>query len=215
VKIGVFDSGVGGLSVVRAIEKALPNDEIIFANDSKNVPYGTKTPEHILVLVRPIFQQLADQGCRVIVVACNTVSTTIISQLREQFAVPLIAMEPMIKPAAEMTKSGVIAVCATPTTLASDRYHYLKDTFANNVEVIEPDCSQWSYLIEHNQINKNHISKVIEPALEKGSDVIVLGCTHYHWIEQEIKDITRGRAIIIQPEEPVIRQLKTVMQQLP
>jgi glutamate racemase len=215
MKIGVFDSGVGGLSVVRAIEKALPYDEIIFANDSKNVPYGTKTPEQILILVRPIFQQLIDRGCRVIVVACNTVSTTIISQLREQFAVPLIAMEPMIKPAAEMTKSGVIVVCATPTTLASDRYHYLKDTFANNVEVIEPDCSQWSYLIEHNQINKNHISKVIEPALEKGSDVIVLGCTHYHWIEQEIKDITRSRAIIIQPEEPVIRQLKRVMQQLP
>lgn len=214
MKIGVFDSGIGGLSVVRAIEKALPKDEIIFENDSEHMPYGTKTPEELLNLARPIFQKLVDEGCRVIVVACNTVSTTIINNLREEFSVPLIAMEPMVKPAAEMTKSGIITVCATPTTLASERYKYLKDTYASNIEVVEPDCSRWAYLIEHNKINKSHITEAIEPSLQKGSDVIVLGCTHYHWIEQEVRDMVGERAVIIQPEEPVIRQLKRVIEQL-
>jgi glutamate racemase len=123
-------------------------------------------------------------------------------------------MEPMVKPAAEMTKTGIITVCATPTTLASERYRYLKDTYAKNIEVIEPECSRWAALIEHNQINQGHIAEAIEPALQKGSDVIVLGCTHYHWIEQEVRDMVDGRAIIIQPEEPVIRQLKKVLEQL-
>lgn len=212
MKIGVFDSGIGGLSVAKAIQKALPEHEILFVNDSQHVPYGTKSPEEIYGFVVPIFQNLVDQRCDAIVVACNTVSTNLIQQLREDFStVPLIAMEPMVKPAAEQTKTNIIAICATPTTLASQRYQWLKSTYASALTVIEPDCSDWSYLIEHNQMNDLKIRERIEPVLAQGADVIVLGCTHYHWIEEEIREITKGKAQVLQPEQPVITQLKKVL----
>ena len=214
VKIGVFDSGIGGKSVAQAIEKALPDAEVIFKNDSKHLPYGTKPPEELLGYVVPILQSLVDEGCQVIVIACNTVSTTLIGPLREKLSVPLIALEPMVKPAAEMTKSKIIAVCATPTTLASERYKWLKDTYAQGVQVIEPDCSDWTVMIESNQVDRQHIHDRIDAACDAGADVIVLGCTHYHWIEGIIREEAAGRATIIQPEGPVIEQLKRVLAEL-
>lgn len=213
MKIGVFDSGVGGQSVANAITAALPENEILFVNDAQHVPYGTKTPDQIHDFVVPILQQLVTDDCQVIVIACNTVTTTLIEELRKQIPVPLIGMEPMVKPAAEQTKTGKIAVCATPTTLASDRYQWLKQTYAQNVEVLEPDCSDWSALIESNQIDRQHIHEQIESVCQAGADVIVLGCTHYHWIEDIITQEAKGRAIVIQPEQPVIEQLKRVLQQ--
>ena len=99
MKIGVFDSGVGGLAIARAIEKALPNDEVVYVNDRAHVPYGDKTPEQLLGFVAPILQKLAGDGCKVIVIACNTVTTTIIDSLRERIPVPLVGIEPMVKPA--------------------------------------------------------------------------------------------------------------------
>ena len=210
--IGVFDSGVGGLSVANAIEKALPNSKVIFVNDAKNVPYGNKTPEELLKLVTPILNTLSKK-CDVIVVACNTVSTTLIEKLRQQIAIPLISMEPMVKPAAEQTKTKVIAVCATPTTLASKRYKWLKNTYARSVKVIEPNCSDWTSMIEADSVDRNHVETRIRAALRQQADVIVLGCTHYHWIEELIKDIVKGKAIVLQPEQPVIEQLKRVLRQ--
>jgi len=213
MKIGVFDSGVGGLSVAKAIEKELPEAEVLFVHDTpEHFPYAAKTPDEICGFILPIFQQLADARCDVIVVACNTVSTTLIRRLRDAFAVPLVALEPMVKPAAVLTKSGVIAVCATPTTLASERYAWLKTAYGNACTFVEPDCADWSYLIEHNQMNEQRIRQSIEPALEQGADVIVLGCTHYHWIEREIKAIAKGKAQVIQPEAAVVQQLKRVLQ---
>lgn len=211
MKIGVFDSGIGGLSVARAIELVTPEHEIVFVNDTQNVPYGTKTPEQLYLLVEPILQGLVDQGCTVIVIACNTVSTTLIGRLREHFTVPLIALEPMVKPAAEQTKTNVIAVCATPTTLASPRYAWLKQTYASPCKVIEPDCSDWAELIEQSALNEAKIREDIEPALAANADVIVLGCTHYHWIEKEIEQIVGRRAKILQPEQAVVTQLAQVL----
>jgi glutamate racemase len=213
MKIGVFDSGVGGESVANAIQKALPEHQVIYVNDRENVPYGNKTPGQLLALVTPILNMLSKE-CDVIVIACNTVSTTLIEELRKQIATPLIAMEPMVKPAAEQTKSKVIAVCATPTTLASQRYNWLKQQYAAGITVVEPDCSDWSSMIENQQIDRQKISSRIEDAIAKGADVIVLGCTHYHWIEDLIIEIANGRAVVLQPEEPVISQLKRVLAQL-
>ncbi len=210
-KIGVFDSGVGGLSVARAIEKALPEHEIVYVTDKEHLPYGTKTPEQLHRLVLPILQDLERQGCTVIVIACNTVTTNIIDTLRKEMKVPLIGMEPMVKPAAEQTKTGIIAVCATPATLSSKRYAWLKDNFAHGVTVIEPDCSDWTSMIEANELDHQQIQKRIEAACKAGADVIVLGCTHYHWIENMIKQIAQGRAEVLQPEQPVIDQLKRVL----
>jgi glutamate racemase len=211
MKIGVFDSGIGGLSVARAIETALPEHEVIFVNDEKNVPYGTKQPTELLRLVIPILQGMVQQGCEVIVVACNTVSTTIISDLRQKISLPLIAVEPMIKPAAERTKTGVIAVCATPTTLASKRYGWLKETYAKGLRVIEPDCSDWASMIEHKAVDESKVRARIEEVLVQKADVIVLGCTHYHWIEDLIKRLTEGRAAVIQPEQAIVRQLRRII----
>ncbi len=214
MKIGVFDSGVGGLSLVKAIEKTLPEHEVLYREDKKNLPYGSKTPEQLLLLVKPILEQMVGEGCKVILVACNTVTTTIIDQLRQQIKVPLVGMEPMVKPAAEQTKSGVIAVCATPTTLASKRYAWLKDTYAKDVKVLEPDCADWTSMIEDDKVDQEQIKQRIDKVCDHGADIILLGCTHYHWIEEIIREIAAGRAEVIQPIEPVISQLKRVIEQL-
>jgi len=214
MKIGVFDSGIGGLSVVNAIKKELPELDIVFKNDKEHLPYGSKTTDQLLSLSRPVLESLVDDGCEVIVIACNSVSTNIIDDLREVIDVPLIAMEPMVKPAAELTKTNTIAVCATPATLASNRYRFLKEEYAKGVKVIEPNCSNWSSMIENNEIDHDNIKDLTNRVCEEGADVIVLGCTHYHWIEEEIAQIAQGRAVIIQPEKPVIEQLKRVLEQL-
>jgi glutamate racemase len=215
VKIGVFDSGVGGLSVVNAIQKELPDAELIYKEDSEHVPYGTKTIEQIYVFTKPILEELVDDGCQIIVIACNTVTTNLIGQLRRELTVPLIGMEPMVKPAAAATSSGVIAICATPRTLSSDRYKELKQRYAASIKVLEPDCSDWSYMIEANAIDREKIAKTVEEVCKKGADQIVLGCTHYHWIEDEIKQLARDRANVLQPEKPVIAQLKRVLEITP
>jgi glutamate racemase len=214
IKIGVFDSGVGGLSVANAIKIALPDCEIIYRDDSEHVPYGTKTLEQIYDFTKPILEDLIAEGCFVIVIACNTVTTNLIARFRQELNIPFVGMEPMVKPAANATSSGVIAVCATPKTLESERYKWLKQRYAASIKVLEPDCSDWSYMIETNTLDREKIAKTVDFVCEKGADQIVLGCTHYHWIEEEIKDLAKGRAKVLQPEKPVIKQLKSVLEQL-
>jgi glutamate racemase len=211
VKIGVFDSGIGGLSVANAVKQAMPDDEIIFKNDAEHLPYGTKTTDEILAFCLPVLESLAEDGCTVIVVACNTVSTNLIEELRKLIDIPLVATEPMVKPAAENTKTGKIIVCATPRTLASPRYDELKDKYANGIEVFEPDCSDWTQLIENDQMSEARITEAIETGLNNGADQIVLGCTHYHWIQDRIQALAKDKATVIQPEQALVRQLQRVL----
>ncbi|CAN5636933.1 glutamate racemase [soil metagenome] len=214
MKIGVFDSGVGGLSVANAIKKSFPKHQVLLRQDKANLPYGTKPPGLLKQLVLPFLIDLQKQGCSVIVVACNTVTTTVISDLRSAIDITLVGIEPMIKPAGLMTKSRIIAVCATPATLNSQRYADLKSQYAKDITVLEPDCSDWAHMIENNQSDHENIRQRITEVCEQGADVIVLGCTHYHWIEQYIKDIAAiYQAAVIQPEQAVLAQLKTVMKQ--
>lgn len=213
IRIGVFDSGMGGKSVANAIAKALPNAQVTFVGDTKNLPYGSKTPEQLYAIVLPILQDLATKN-DVVVVACNTVTTTLIGRLRKVINTPLVAVEPMVKPAASQTKSGIIAVCATPTTLASERYHQLKAEYAQHITVLEPDCSDWTAMIEAKQVDKQHVTERIQSVCQAGADVIVLGCTHYHWIEELINEIADGKAVVIQPETAIIEQLKRVISEL-
>jgi len=214
VKIGVFDSGVGGASVIKAIKKELPDLEIVYKDDKEHLPYGTRNVEEIYSFVKPIFQSFVEEGCEVIVVACNTVTTNLIRRLRQEFAVPMVGMEPPVKPAAEATRSKIIAVFATPRTLQSERYKWLKEQFAPGVEVLEPDCSDWALMIENNQVDRQKIAKIVEDVCAAGADQIALGCTHYHWIEGIIRQFAAGRAGVIQPEPPVVAQLKRVLAQL-
>lgn len=200
--------------MAQAIQRAIPGIEVLLREDREHVPYGTRSPAEILGFVIPIFQELVDAGCQVIVVACNTVSTTLIEELRQRFEVPLVAVEPMVKPAVALTKSKVIAVCATPTTLASKRYAELKRTFAAGITVLEPDCGDWARMIEHDQLDRQKIAGRINDSLGAGADVIVLACTHYHWIETDIVAIAAGKATVLQPEQAVIKRLKQVLSRL-
>lgn len=212
--IGIFDSGIGGLSVYNAVRIALPNETFIFKNDSVNVPYGNKNKDELLRLIKPIFDEFIKENCQIIVIACNTVSTTLINDLRSIYNVPLLGVEPMVQEAVQLTKNKIIAVCATPTTLGSDRYSWLKKTYADKIKIIEPDCSDWSFMIEKNKIDHQQINQRINYVLNEQADVIVLGCTHYHWIEEQIKELSKNKAVVIQPEQKIIKQLKLTIKQL-
>lgn len=214
VKVGVFDSGVGGLSVVNAIAKEHPELEIVYKDDASHVPYGSRSVEEIHGFVSPILQEFVNEGCRVVVIACNTVTTNLIEELRREVEIPLIGMEPMIKPAAKNTKTGTIAVCATPRTLSSRRYAWLKSEFAKDVKVLEPDCSNWTAMIENNNVDRDKIAKIINDVCNQNADQIVLGCTHYHWIEDLVKELSKGRAEVVQPESAIINQLESVIADL-
>lgn len=186
----------------------------MFRDDSAHVPYGTRTPGEILGFIEPIFQSMIDDGCSVIVIACNTVTTTLIDTVRERFPIPFVGIEPMVKPAAGLTNSGVIAVCATPLTLRSPRYEQLKREYAADITVLEPDCSDWARMIEHDAVDDEKIGRQIDEILEHGADVIVLACTHYHWIEEIITTHAAGKAAVIQPEHATIEQLERVLRTL-
>jgi len=214
MKIGVFDSGVGGQAVATSIGLALPEEDVIFINDHENVPYGTKTELQLLEFTRPKLQNLTAQGCKVIVIACNSVSTTILDQLQSEFTVPLIGVEPMVEEAVNRSKSKVITVCATPRTLKSKRYGQLCQEYAGETAIIEPDCSEWADMIENQSIDRLKIELTIRDTLEQGADVIVLGCTHYHWIQALIASVCEERATIVQPEQHIIKKVKTTLEQL-
>lgn len=214
MKIGVFDSGVGGRAVANAVQEAFPNEEVVYAQDRKNVPYGSKRVTELRRLVKPIIQKLESEGCDLIVVACNTVSTTIIDDLRKSVSVPLIAVEPMLEAARKATKTGVIAVCATPRTLKSERYANLKKMYASGLVVLEPDCSNWALMIEREAIDRAQIRETISDCLAKNADVIVLGCTHYHWVEEIIDKVVGDRAVILQPEQDAVIAIKQALSQL-
>lgn len=214
ITIGVFDSGMGGLSVANAIQRDMPQVRILYANDSQNVPYGTKTPEQLESLTVPILQQMIDGGARIIVIACNTVTTTIIERLRAKLSVPLIGIEPMVKPAVLATKTGIVAVCATPGTLKSERYAWLKRTYAPKTKIIEPDCSNWANMVERNEVNRAAICNQVAQMCTNGADVIVLGCTHYHWIEELIKQAAGPDVTVLQPETAIVARLKTQIAQI-
>ncbi len=214
-RIGVFDSGIGGLSVANAIEAALPGHDVVFRNDAEHVPYGNRGLDEIYELAEPVVRRLIEHDlAQVIVIACNTVTTNFIGRLREQFPVPLVGMEPSVKPAAEATRTGTITICATPRTLESPRYAWLKETYAHGVRVLEPDCSDWSYMIESNQVDEQRIAEIVDASIADGSDQIVLGCTHYYWIEDTIRACFGTRAAVLQPEQPVIEQLGRVLASL-
>lgn len=212
MKIGVFDSGVGGLSFVAKLQERYPLAQIIYKEDGKNLPYGDKSSDELLRLTLPIFREFEDGECDVVLVACNTVTTTIISKLRAELSIPLVGVEPMIKPASIMTKTKNIAVCATKATLASDRYRSLKNEFAEGINVYEPDCNNWAFMIENNRQDELNLSEMINLLKHNNVDVIVLGCTHYHWIEREIRELAGPSIKVIQPIEPVLNRLQQIIQ---
>lgn len=214
MKIGVYDSGVGGKSVAEALHKAYPEHEVIFIDDAQHMPYGTKSEQELLVLAKAKLAELEKQQCDIVVVACNTISCTVLKSLSPHMSIPTVGIVPMIKPASNVTVTRKIAVCATPRTLASARYKELLDEFAQDIEVIEPDCSTWASMIQENDINETLIKHTIDDVCARGADVIVLGCTHYHWIHEMIKRLANGKATVLYPEEAIIRRVGYVAKEI-
>lgn len=209
MKIGVFDSGIGGESVAQTLRRYFPDASIILADDRKNAPYGSKDQQEIISLVIEAVKPLLDARCDIIVIACNTATTSAMPSLKQQYPDRnFIGIEPMIEAAAEQSKTGKICVCATPATLKSRRYRELKDSHGKDAVFIEPDCHDWAQMIEDNDVNEHIVNERLQFALNNGADVIVLGCTHYHWIKDLIEKIARGRATIIEPSDHVAMQIK-------
>lgn len=211
--IGIFDSGIGGKAVARSLALEFPDAVVVSVSDREHLPYGNRTPNEVRQLTDKAIQPLLAHSCDVIVIACNTATAAAIETLRETYPDQLfIGLEPMLKPAATASRNKVIAICATPATLASKRYQDAKQRFVGSVQVIEPDCSDWATLIEANQLNQSHIDTVMEMCLEKNADVIVLGCTHYHWIKEEIAKAVAGRATVLEPSDAIARRVRQLLQ---
>lgn len=212
MKIGVFDSGIGGQSIANSLTQDFLDAEIMYVQDSEHVPYGGREETEIIELTEKAIQPLLESNCDCIVLACNTASAAAIEYLRERYPQQkFVGLEPMIKPAAKATKSNVIAVCATPYTLSSQRYARLKKTYASDITVLEPDCSDWAEMIEHNTVDDVKIERVVTDSLEQGADVIVLACTHYHWIKEKIVSLVGDKAIVLEPSEAISRRVASIL----
>ena len=204
MKIGVFDSGLGGEAVAEELRRLLPNAQVISINDRVHMPYGTKPRAEIMKLTQAAIQPLLQLECDTIVIACNTATTAAIQLLRHDYPTQkFIGLEPMVKPASLLSETGVVATLATPATIASPRYQQLKDDYAKDIKVIEPNCSSWAELIETNQREAINLEDTIKPLLEQNVDVIILGCTHYHWLKQDIEKIVGPTVTVLEPSDAI------------
>ena len=219
--IGIFDSGVGGLSVFREIKKILPEERYIYFSDNAHCPYGEKSKEYITDRARSITDFLLEQGADIIVVACNTATAAAIKTLRAEYANSFIGMEPAIKPAAASTHTGVVGVLATAGTLKADKYRDTKDRHAEDVTVVEHIGKGFVELVESGQTSGTKAESIVleslEPLLDAGADTIVLGCTHYPFLAETIAkvaaDLTPSRKVtIIDPAPAVAKHLLDVME---
>lgn len=183
--IGLFDSGIGGTTIWRSLHNLLPNENTLFLGDSKNAPYGQKTKEEIIQLSKKNVEWLLNHNAKAIIVACNTATTNAISELRSLYDIPIIGIEPAIKPAATNTKTGKVGVLATQGTLNSKKYAEAQ-TLYPNIEFINQIGFKIVQLIEDGQLYSEELELLlrsyINPMIEKGVDYLVLGCTHYPYL---------------------------------
>lgn len=208
--IGVFDSGVGGLSVWRELVKILPNEDIIYVADSANCPYGNKSEDEITSLSRRIVSFLLQKKCKLVVVACNTATAAAIDYLRTNFEIPFVGMEPAVKPAALNSSTGVVGILATAGTFKGRLFNETKGRFASSVNVIERIGDGLVDAVESGITDSEGVRQLlrtyIQPMLDANVDHLVLGCTHYPFLIPQIKEITQDRVTIIDPAPSVARQ---------
>lgn len=210
--VGVFDSGVGGITILKAISQVLPDESLLYLADQAHVPYGARSLEQIRKFTREITRYLLTQGAKLIVVACNTASAAALHYLREVFPQTLfVGMEPAVKPAAETTSSGVVGVLATPATFQGALYASVINRFTQGVTVLQDTCPGLVTQIENGHLNAPEtrliLEKAIYPMLKAGIDTIVLGCTHYPFVTPLIQDIAGPQVRVIDPSPAVARQV--------
>jgi glutamate racemase len=213
--IGIFDSGVGGLSIWHEIVNLLPNENTIYFADSKNAPYGQKAQEKIIEFSIKNTELLLERGCKLIVVACNTATTNAIKYLRTNYDVPFIGIEPAIKPAALQTKNNIVGILATQGTLSSELFNNTSQKFSEGITIIEQIGEGLVPLIEDGKRDsvemKNLLQLYLNPMIEKNIDYLVLGCSHYPFLIPQIRNIVGKNVTIIDSGEAVARQTKAVL----
>lgn len=214
--IGLFDSGIGGTTIWHEIHQLMPHENTIFLADQMNAPYGTQTKEAIVALSYKNVKYLVDQGCKLIVVACNTATTNAITELRTSFTIPIIGIEPAIKPASILTKTSTIGVLATKGTITSDLFTSKLKLYPN-IKIIEQIGYNLVTLIEagqlHSQEMKDLLCLYLLPMVEQGMDTLVLGCTHYPYLKPIIQTIIPKEVLIIDSGEAVAKHTYKVLQQ--
>ena len=214
--IGIFDSGVGGLSIWNEIQLLLPMESTIYLSDSKHAPYGPKGKEAIIELSVKNTEWLINQGCKLIVVACNTATTNAIDALRKNYSIPFIGIEPAIKPAALQSKSKAIGILATKGTLSSHLFHETSQLYSTDLLVVEQIGNGIVELIENGALYSNEmkclLQNYLEPMLEAEIDCLVLGCTHYHFLTPILKQLLPTHVKIIDSGKAVARQTKAVLE---
>jgi glutamate racemase len=215
--IGIFDSGVGGLSVLRAIRQLLPAEPVIFLADQAHVPYGSRSLKEVCDFSEAIARYLLSRGAKLIVVACNTASAAALQHLRQVFSeTPFVGMEPAVKPAAEGTQSGVVGVLATPATFQGALYASVVERFANGVTLLQHTCPGLVAQIEDGELETPKTRAILEeallPMLEEGIDTVVLGCTHYPFVIPLIEAIVGPGVRVIDPAPAVARQVGRLLE---
>lgn len=210
--IGVFDSGVGGISVLRHIRALLPHEDLLYFADSRYAPYGNKSQEFIRERSFYLADFLIEKGAKALVVACNTATAAAINALRERYSIPIIGMEPAVKPAAAATKTGVIGVLATVGTLKSAQFAALLENYGQGVKVVTEGCPGLVECIERGELESPEARKLLEgylkPLLNADADTIVLGCTHYPFVRPLIEGIVGPKIALIDTGAAVARQLQ-------
>ncbi len=210
--IGVFDSGVGGLSVLREIRNALPHDDLLYVADTGAAPYGERPGAFIAARAEAITRFFVTQGVKAVVVACNTATAMSIKSLRSQFDIPIVAIEPAVKPAVALTRSGVVGILATSQTLASAPYARLVAKHATSVRLLSQACPELVSCVERGELNSDNAYAWVEyyvmPLLTQGADTLVLGCTHYPFLAPVIRDVAGPSVTIIDPAAAVAKELQ-------
>ncbi len=210
--IAIFDSGVGGLSIAQCIKQQLPHENLLYVADTLYAPYGEKSAQFIQQRLNEIAQWLIDRKAKAIVVACNTATVNAIDQLRHNISIPVIGVEPAIKPAASLSKNKKIAILVTKATAENQRFLALVAQYSYNSDVTIQPCPGLVELIEQDKKDslecKLLLSAYLTPLLDKGVDTIVLGCTHYPLVTEQISEICGDGVVIMETAQPVTEQLQ-------
>lgn len=215
--IGIFDSGIGGLSVLRSIREQMPDEDLIYFGDQVHVPYGPRSTGQIQNFSERITRFLLKHDSKIIVVACNTASAAALKYLRVTFPeISFVGMEPAVKPAAEKTQTGKVGVLATPATFQGALYASVVERFGAGVELFQHTCPGLVNQIETGELDSPKTRAILEdallPMLEKNIDTVVLGCTHYPFVIPLIKQIAGGNVRVIDPAPSVARQVKRLLE---
>lgn len=209
--VGVFDSGVGGISVLKALVRELPGEDFVYFGDSAHNPYGEKTPNEVLELSRTIVEGLLEDGCKAVVIACNTATSAAANQLRKTYpAVPIVGVEPALKPAVLAKPNGRVLVLATPLTVRLDKFQQLLDTWGNHSDVVSVPCEGLAARIEKGDLEANDLYDLLRDLVGSYAgvvDAVVLGCTHYPFVHAQLASIL-GDVPFFDSAEGTARQLR-------